>query len=52
MLKDKTKGSWAAGNVVMPSRATAEWARALYGLEHEVVPKELMQEIAVCPLKP
>merc|ERR1712050_806839 len=30
-------GSWTAGNVVMPARSTAEWARALYGPAHEVV---------------
>eukprot|EP00747_Dinoflagellata_sp_TGD_P029199 gnl/TRDRNA2_/TRDRNA2_133765_c1_seq2.p1 gnl/TRDRNA2_/TRDRNA2_133765_c1~~gnl/TRDRNA2_/TRDRNA2_133765_c1_seq2.p1 ORF type:complete len:202 (+),score=33.45 gnl/TRDRNA2_/TRDRNA2_133765_c1_seq2:108-713(+) len=38
-------GSWAAGNIVMPAKAAAEWARGLYGPEYEVVPKELVQEM-------
>lgn len=36
---------WTAGNVVMPSRAAAEWSRALWGPSYEVLNKYLVDQM-------
>jgi len=40
---------WTAGNAVMPALSAAEWTRALWGPDHEVVPRSLAQEMVHFP---